>query len=85
MSKEPQTTPLNFRVIPRSGKGKAFLLVKCALNMDGECRFPLAPKRIPEFVWEWDGNIAKPTISPSIVCRMIGCGRHFTVIDGVTA
>lgn len=83
MKTDPQTT-INCRVIPRR-EGRGFLMVKCDLNLDGECKFPLAPKPIPEFVWEWDGSIETPTIAPSIVCKMVGCGRHFTVTKGIPA
>jgi hypothetical protein len=79
-----ETVTTIFRIIPGNG-GKAFLLVKCQLNLDAECKFPLAPKRIPEFVWEWDGNIEAPTIAPSISFRMVGCGKQFTINNGVAA
>lgn len=79
-----QTKPITFRVFPRKD-GKAFLLVRCHLNLDGECKFPLARKRIPEFVWQWDGNIQTPTIEPSIACRMSRCGKHFTITKGMAA
>jgi hypothetical protein len=84
MAVADKAVPLTFKIIPRDA-GKAFLLVKCHLNPDGECKFPLAPKRILEFVWEWDGNIRTPTIAPSISCRTVGCGKHFTINKGAAA
>lgn len=72
---------IDFRIVPRHDD-KGFLLVKCTLNLEGECKFPLASKRISEFVWEWDGNIETPSIAPSIFCKMFGCDKHFTITKG---
>lgn len=33
-------------------------------------------------VWQWDGNVTKPTIKPSINC-VGGCGAHFFITNGV--
>lgn len=34
-------------------------------------------------VWNWDGNVEEPTISPSIGCDQAPrCGRHMSIIKG---
>lgn len=33
-------------------------------------------------VWQWDGNLEKPTLTPSINC-VGGCGAHFFITAGV--
>lgn len=34
-------------------------------------------------VWQWDGNVESPTITPSIDC--VDCKRHFVVTNGVAS
>jgi len=33
-------------------------------------------------IWQWDGNVDKPTIKPSINC-VGGCGWHGWITDGI--
>jgi Family of unknown function (DUF6527) len=33
-------------------------------------------------VWQWDGDVEKPTIKPSINC-VGGCGAHFFITTGI--
>lgn len=72
-----------FRVEPApSGEpGRAHLVLKCQRTPAGECRFGLWQKPAAGITWQWDGNMEKPTITPSIACNG-GCGRHFTMIVG---
>ena len=61
----------------------ARLHVECKLGREGICKVSLGPVAIgPNQVWQWDGNVERPTISPSINCHG-GCGRHYTVINGI--
>lgn len=61
--------------------GRAYLCVKCPRSHDGFCRFSLWGKPGNGTIWNWDGNVHKPTISPSIN-RLGGCERHFTIVAG---
>lgn len=61
-------------------KDRAVLLLDCS----GNCSIPLS-KAGPSQVngckrWGWDGNIASPTITPSIDCQR--CGWHRTIVGG---
>jgi hypothetical protein len=60
------------------------------------CGLLLAPQPIPRssedrlFVWGWDGNSERPTLTPSINCIAEkdgkptgGCGWHGFITDGV--
>jgi hypothetical protein len=70
------------KVQPRTddpARGK--LVVECKHTTEGECKFSLWRGPAGGAMWHWDGNVEKPTISPSIDCKG-GCGRHFTVIAG---
>lgn len=59
--------------------GNAFLVASCPVK--GHCRFPVWTCPAEGTMWQWDGNIDRPTVSPSIDCRG-GCGQHFTVVEG---
>jgi hypothetical protein len=66
--------------------GKAFLIVEGCPRQ--KCCIPLTTgpavhsgdmKR-----WHWDGNVEKPTITPSVNCNgQGGCGWHVTITNGV--
>lgn len=62
---------------PRFGR----ILLSCDRNRNGECPFPLSPHPAANGVWQWDGNVSHPTITPSIDCHG-GCGRHFVMTKG---
>lgn len=81
---------LQFRIEEREGQpGRATLYLVCergACHVSGqvrECAFSLWPHAAQERTWQWDGNVAAPTIRPSIDCRG-GCGRHFFMTAGAT-
>jgi hypothetical protein len=82
---------LKWRIVVRD-HGKAALLVECERgthhgNAALECHRslwrnpPSAPNGVAT-MWQWDGNVEQPTITPSIDCQG-GCGRHFTMTQGV--
>lgn len=60
---------------------RARLRVECSHTSMGHCLFPLWQRPAQDTMWQWNGNVERPTISPSIDCNG-GCGRHFTVVDG---
>lgn len=62
--------------------GKAYLRIKCDRGPDGTCHFSLWQQPAQGVMWQWDGNIEQPTISPSINCQG-GCGRHWVITKGV--
>jgi Family of unknown function (DUF6527) len=37
----------------------------------------------PRKVWNWDGNEAAPTLSPSVHCVGVGCGWHGFIRNGM--
>lgn len=46
-------------------------------------RIHRAPADRASATWEWDGNIEKPTITPSIGCDDAPrCGRHSVISNG---
>lgn len=86
---------MKWRIVLRA-HGKANLFVECVRGVDHgrgvlECarslwRQPAVATGDPPkaTMWQWDGNVSAPTISPSIDCQG-GCGRHFTMTNGVPA
>jgi hypothetical protein len=77
---------IKFRVVERDA-GRAFLYLACehGCNHGGgqrECAFGLWTSPARNKTWQWDGNVERPTITPSIDCQG-GCGRHFTMVNGV--
>jgi len=62
------------------------MIIKCPCgcgDVIGICVAPMEqlPGR-PSPVWDWDGNLEKPTVTPSI--RVVGsCGWHGFLTDGV--
>jgi hypothetical protein len=68
--------------------GKARLLIECEHGgLDHgrgvrECARSLWQRPAAGCMWQWDGNVEAPSISPSIDCQG-GCGRHFTMRAGV--
>lgn len=62
--------------------GRANLDIGCAKL----CRFPLWTRQADDTgpkTWHWDGNVERPTITPSIDCTV--CKRHFVVTEGVAS
>ncbi|RWB66589.1 DUF6527 family protein [Mesorhizobium sp.] len=72
-------TPLSVRIEPRA-EDRAFVIVSCPLN--GECKWSAWQRPAAGAMWNWDGNVGAPTISPSIDCHQPGCGRHFSIVNG---
>lgn len=67
---------------------KAYLEVQCEKSPHGCCLFAVSrePAHVNDggvHIWQWDGNINQPTLTPSIDCK--GCGRHFIVTKGNAA
>ena len=52
------------------------------------CAVLLGPRQVPRpaedklNIWAWDGNLDRPTITPSIDCSK-GCGWHGFITEGV--
>lgn len=77
----------------RTDPDKAFVRLKCqpyttkdgVKKTDGVCEFRLersAPHSdAAGLVWNWDGDVQKPTITPSIQCQ--ACGLHVVITGGV--
>jgi hypothetical protein len=59
------------------------------MNGKGLCGVPILPSPPNKlgFVWSWDGNRERPTLSPSIHCTTEhgGCGFHGFMNAGVLA
>jgi hypothetical protein len=82
---------LKWRIEPREN-GKAHFLIACEHGVDHggaepECarsvwRGPPAAESGVAVMWQWDGDLTAPSISPSIDCKG-GCGRHFTMVGGI--
>jgi hypothetical protein len=68
--------------IERTHDDKAHLRIKCDLSHEGACRFSLWQKAASGIMWQWDGNVEQPTITPSVACNG-GCGRHWVITKGV--
>jgi hypothetical protein len=77
---------VKFKVIPTKDD-RALLRLECPRGPEGGCDFPLWQRPARDNngakVWQWDGNVEAPTISPSIDCKG-GCGRHFVMSGGRT-
>jgi hypothetical protein len=77
---------MNWRIVPRSF-GKATLYIECEHGgVDHgrgvrECARSLWQQPASGCMWQWDGNVERPFITPSINCQG-GCGRHFTMKAG---
>ena len=66
---------------------KAFLYMECEHGTHHgrealECVRSLWQQPATGCMWQWDGNVERPTITPSIDCKG-GCGRHFTMVKGI--
>lgn len=61
---------------------KAHLRIRCDRSHEGACRFSLWLKPASGIMWQWDGNVEQPTITPSVTCNG-GCGRHWVITKGV--
>lgn len=61
---------------------KAHLRIRCDRSHEGACRFSLWQKAASGIMWQWDGNVEQPTITPSVACNG-GCGRHWVITKGV--
>lgn len=69
----------------RSSDQGPYFVFACPLGQPHACSAPIAPSppNSRGCVWTWDGNIGKPTISPSFNCNLAGaCGFHKTLIAG---
>lgn len=69
------------------GKGAIFLACEAmgVLHADSqqrECRFSIWDRPAQGCMWQWNGDTVGPTITPSVNCHG-GCGRHFTMTNGV--
>ena len=66
------------------GADSGLRIVFACPNQPGQtCGVPLAPMKLPNGAsWTWDGDKAKPTLTPSINC-VGGCGWHGWVKKGV--
>ena len=74
--------PFVWHVEPKGLDGfKAHFCIECPYTAEGVCRFSLWQKPASGSMWQWDGKVDLPTITPSIDCKG-GCGRHFTMIAG---
>lgn len=75
---------MEWRIVEREGD-KGFFYVQCERGVDRghgtECARSIWKKPAEGCMWQWDGNLEAPTISPSIDCQG-GCGRHFTMVKG---
>ena len=82
-------------MIFKSHSGKFRLKLACLsyITKDGHiregasCEFPVKIGSHGELTglkfWNWDGNEASPTVSPSIACQI--CGLHVVVTKGSEA
>ncbi len=74
----------------------AHILFECPKGQ--RCSVILGPQAVPRSapdracIWGWDGNLDKPTLTPSINCITEkdgkptgGCGWHGHIINGVIA
>lgn len=52
----------------------------CPNRPGKRCYVPIREGANREHTWGWDGNIAKPTITPSIDCTQ--CGWHGFIRNG---
>jgi len=70
--------PITFELVRRpSNPSRATLFVRCGGK---QCGFALSTEAAVHPVWHWDGNVQRPTITPSIHCQE--CGRHFNLTNG---
>jgi hypothetical protein len=76
------------RIVPRDKPGQAFVEVACIRKPKEEpriCRFRVSTAGSSTdqagLIWGWDGNVTRPTITPSIACQ--SCGLHVVIADGV--
>lgn len=63
-------------------QGHGYLVAKCDKVARGECRWSISRQPAANGVWQWDGNVERPNINPSIWCHGAGCERHFTMVGG---
>lgn len=74
--------PIEFGINPNPrDASRAFLVVKCARSLSGQCEFGLWTRPAQDSTWHWNGKFREATVSPSIDCKG-GCGRHFSITDG---
>lgn len=60
---------------------RGYLMTECDKHHTGHCPRSIWTGEASGMMWHWDGNVERPTISPSIDCQG-GCGRHFSIIAG---
>jgi hypothetical protein len=85
---EDQAGDFTFLHDGQPDKPRTFLRFVCPRNPERHCGVFVHPSPgVPHsHVWEWDGNVESPTLSPSIHCgpnSHPGCGWHGFVRDGV--
>jgi hypothetical protein len=90
--------PGTFDIVPHGMEGypgvTAHMTFECPNRH--RCSVALAPQPIPRpsddklYVWGWDGNVERPTLTPSINCvaekngkSTGGCGWHGFITNGV--
>lgn len=74
-------TTLQWR-IEETSPGRGRFYIACERGVQGECSRSIWSQPAQGVMWQWDGNREQPTITPSIDCKG-GCGRHFTMTQGV--
>lgn len=77
---------IRWRIVSRDF-GKAQFMMECEHGTHHgrevlECARSLWRQPAAGCMWQWDGNKQAPTITPSIDCKG-GCGRHFTMKQGI--
>ncbi len=75
------------RILPAAdGEKYDWLFFTCGLDPQRECavRCGREKQHVDKVgcVWQWDGNVEKPSVVPSVRCDRKGCGVHFTLIKG---
>lgn len=78
-------------IVPRTEAGNGYLRLKCIRHEhngevhDGHCLFRVSTKPAHRDgageVWQWDGDLLDPTITPSVQC--LDCGLHVVITKGV--
>lgn len=74
------TIKFNIELNPRDQK-RARLTIDCKRGYQGICRFSIWTGEAGGTMWHWNGDLLKPSISPSIACQ--ACDKHFVVSNGV--
>lgn len=79
--------PGYFEIFEDAGGSGWYFLCNCPCG----CKYPDIvplhraggpPRSFPSVFWEWDGNLERPTITPSFK-RHTPCGVHFNLNAGI--